>query len=561
MSPTPPSPALPRTSHPAMPLGRPPSSARPGRGVQTVLGLAVLLPAVVALLWSYLLPSVTTFVQSFQRIDPLSRRPAESAGGETTRQLLDRGFAGNLGVVLLLSAVPLLLALLAAPLLAIAADRAGRVGRLVTRGLLVLPVAAYAPVAIAVAWNTDRLRIDSDAWNEHRSAPRCGTSLCSAPVWWSRSGPACSWPPCASDPVSAGTGSPSLPSAGWSGSASSRPRCRRTRSSGRGEPTSPARSPRSSSSDSNNSGWVPARPAVCCCWCCWRCSAWLRWGCWSSPAPGSSSTVGATGRSGAGHSATDPVRRVHPVAVVGLVVGLLAFLGVLGYVLLPWMRAYVDADPPAGQFSAGRIWVNTWLPPLVSALVAVGVAALGGFGIGALRPLGRRSELLLLPFAPWLFVGTGPLVVANYTRVRDFDQFNTFLGLIPPGWVSIRRWWRSPCCSGASGPGGTPVVGFVPTMLLPALPMLVGAGLVSWLVGAQELLWPQIVAQGIEHMPATGVVMLEFSRVFGTRHAAVSQVLPVPMLLLFLVAFVLLQLFYLDRLAIRAGSDEPRSRS
>ena len=40
------------------------------------------------------------------------------------------------------------------------------------------------------------------------------------------------------------------------------------------------------------------------------------------------------------------------------------------------------------------------------------IAYLGALGIGALRPLGRYSEWLLLPFSPWLFITALPLSVA-----------------------------------------------------------------------------------------------------------------------------------------------------
>jgi hypothetical protein len=119
------------------------------------------------------------------------------------------------------------------------------------------------------------------------------------------------------------------------------------------------------------------------------------------------------------------------------------------------------------------------------------VALLGGIGIGAFRPLGAYSELLLLIFAPWLFVGTGPLALAGYERARDMKQLNTFAGLIPPTWLSIpalvvfallfrglSQQWR------AAGGGYQRLGGMV---ALPALPALGGVLLLVWLAGAQQL--------------------------------------------------------------------------
>ncbi|NED57537.1 sugar ABC transporter permease, partial [Micromonospora aurantiaca] len=69
---------------------------------------------------------------------------------------------------------------------------------------------------------------------------------------------------------------------------------------------------------------------------------------------------------------------------------------------------------------------------LLGAVVSVGAAFLGALGIGGLRPLGRRSEWLLLPFAPWLFVGIGPLSIAGFENVGTLDLINSFGALIPP---------------------------------------------------------------------------------------------------------------------------------
>ncbi len=95
------------------------------------------------------------------------------------------------------------------------------------------------------------------------------------------------------------------------------------------------------------------------------------------------------------------------------------------------------AKPDGFNASVGKMLVNTWLPPLPVAVVGIGVAALAGFGIGALRPLGRRSELLLLPFAPWLFVGLGPLLPHAANSLYSDAAAGGFAGLIPPVWLSI----------------------------------------------------------------------------------------------------------------------------
>ncbi|MEV5765024.1 sugar ABC transporter permease [Micromonospora sp. NPDC052213] len=564
--------------HPAPPVPAPfgPAPSRGvgiGRTAQVVTGLVLLVPAAVALLWSYVLPSVSTLVESFRRGNGLGG-PTESAGGDNYAQAIERGFLGDLGHALLLALVPLLLALLVAPLLALAAQRAGRVPRLVTRALLALPLAAYAPLAVGVAWTMDRFEADRDAWTQAPTltAVRAVALLTAGLVvavgatvflaalrrgpGGGRSGPA----------VLAvggvlGLAVVAVTVQSWS--------LQWPVLGGREDQVAPL--------------VRIVRESV----------TWLQFGVGAAgnvlllallAVLGILAVVlllvtrtriaftgwrdrpaGAPTGTPAGAPTGVPAGARNPVALGLLAVGLLAFLGVLAYVLAPWLRALTAeaALLPSGV-STGQVQVNTWLPPLIPAVVGVGVAALAGFGIGGLRPLGRASELLLLPFAPWLFVGDGPLAIAHFVRAREADQLNTFVGLIPPGWLCIpalvlftlffrgqRERWEA---------GG----GFGSSMLLPALPMLAGAGLLSWLVDAQSWLWPQLVVADVRHAPAANLVLLRLAESFGDPEATrglVAQVLPLPMLLLFLAAFVALQLLYLDRLVIGAGpstGDGPR---
>ncbi|WP_406077741.1 sugar ABC transporter permease [Micromonospora sp. NBC_00858] len=558
-------------SDPKAPLAPPPTSPPGprssggvgiGRSAQVVAGLLLIVPAAAALLWSYVLPSVRTLSESFSRGDALGG-PAEAADGDNYAQVFERGFLGDLGYALLLALVPLLLALLAAPLLALAAARAGRVPRLVTRALLTLPLAAYAPLAVGAVWTMDRFEAEGDAW--------------------------------AQAPTLTAVRTVALLTAGLVvavGATVFLAALRRSPGGGRSGPAALA------------VGGVLGLTVVA--------VAVQSWSLQSPVLLGQGDQIGPVVRIvreslvhfqfgvGAAGSvllmallavlgilavvlllvtrtriaftgwrdrpADDPAVRAvgthNPVALGLLAVGLLAFLGVLGYVLTPWLRALTsDAGELPASLSASEIQANTWLPPLISTVVGVGLAALAGFAIGGLRPLGRASELLLLPFAPWLFVGDGPLAIANFLRAREADQLNTFVGSIPPGWLCIpalvaftlffrgqRERWAA---------GGR----FGATMLLPALPLLAGVGLLDWLVGAQSWLWPQLVVQDPENAPATNLLVMRIAQSFGAEDAAqgmVAQVLPLPMLALFLVAFVALQVGYLDRLVVRAGSTEER---
>ncbi|MFF3865738.1 sugar ABC transporter permease [Micromonospora sp. NPDC001898] len=533
-----------------------------GRSAQVVTGLLLLAPAAVALLWSYVLPSVGTLVESFRQRSLLDG-PTEPAGGDNYAQAIERGFLGDLGFALLLALVPLLLALLVAPLLALAARHVGRVPRLVTRALLALPLATYAPLAVGAAWTLDRVGADRDAWAQASTltAVRTAALLTAGLV------------------VAVGAtlflGALRRPDGGASSGGRSRSAVLVVAGvlglavvavtvqswslqwpvlGVRREDTGPLVRLVQDSMVRLDFG-VGAAGSVL---------LLVLLAVLGVLAVGlllvTRTRIVFTGWRDR-PTGTAPGTR-NPIALGLLVVGLLAFLGLLGYVLAPWLRSLASGsgELPA-RLSAGRIQANTWLPPLISTVVGVGLAALAGFAIGGLRPLGRASELLLLPFAPWLFVGVGPLAIAHFDRAREAGQLDTFVGLIPPGWLCIpalvaftlffrgqREHWAA---------GGR----FGPTMLLPALPLLAAVGLLDWLIGAQSWLWPRLVVQSIEHAPASNLLVMRLAETFGADGSAqglMAQVLPLPMLALFLVAFVALQVGYLDRLAVRAGTAENR---
>ncbi|MEV0391910.1 sugar ABC transporter permease [Polymorphospora rubra] len=549
-------------SLPSHPVHR---SAGPGQPARVVVGLLLLLPALLALLWSYVLPSVSTLVKSFQR-DPLIG-PVEQVGGANYDRIFEMGFLGAVGFALVLGLLPLLSALLVAPLIAVVADRAGRVARLVTRGLLALPLAGYAPVAVLVFWML------------HRSDPRALSESPRLTLIWIVG--------VTSFGVVVGVAATFFLSAIRNRHTGGRP--------GRAMLVTgavlalgivaaalqtytvpavltgggPARATVTPVLDAMQNGLIrmdlgpgaaistillvvlgvlglAAVGLLLATRARFELDGWR-----DRPAP----PAGIVPPGGAVPSPTAPARSGgRPLFLVLLVIVLVGFLAVTTYaVLFPWLRAaFSDGELPTGA-SAAEIFVNTWIPPLIGALVSVTLAALGGFAIGALRPLGRWSELLLLPFAPWLFVGTGPLAIANYLRARDFDQIDTLIGLIPPGWVSIPALVAFTLLFRGQEPRWRAGGGFGRTVLLPALPLFPLAVVVSWLVSAQQVLWPWLVAQGPDTRTAGLVAQLMLQQRFGAEDAALSMVLPLPMMVLFLLVLVASQITYLDRLTLRTG--------
>jgi hypothetical protein len=268
---------------------------------------------------------------------------------------------------------------------------------------------------------------------------------------------------------------------------------------------------------------------------------------------GGGSPAGGGGSAGGGGLRT-------AVAVTALVI---VALGVI-VTQLPWLIDLVAPAPrprgPRIEYPELRLQAATWLPPLLSSIVAVGVALVAAIGIGGLRPLGRRSEWLLLPFAPWLFVGIGPLAFAFFQFARELGLIGTVAGLIPPTLLSVpalvvltllcrgqaARWLARPAPS---------MPDFFSIVVLPALPL---AGLLivaNTLVGAQGLLWQQVASP----RPVTATVLLARSSPFG--NLVDLSATPWVVVLALLAILVVAQIWYLDRIAIGAGDGVPSDPS
>ncbi|WP_327104771.1 carbohydrate ABC transporter permease [Nonomuraea glycinis] len=291
---------------------------------------------------------------------------------------------------------------------------------------------------------------------------------------------------------------------------------------------------------------------------------------WAPPATNETSPYGQPPRPGGAPRATDkaplygrpprPGGRARRPSVVAVAVGVVALLVVTVIAVIlawPWLSAlFTPAEPAAPVPSGLRVQLNTWVPALVGALASVGVAYLGALGIGGLRPLGRHSEWLLLPFAPWLLVGAGPLSVANWNNLRGLGLIDTFVALIPPLLISVPALFvLTLLCKGLVMRTDRD---FLSGVVLPSLPMAgILAGAVT-LVNAQDLLWPLLVAQDRELATAPVAQVLPLSG-FGGGVVEVGVTTPLLVVGLALAVAVAAQLLYLDRLAITVGGDT-RSR-
>ncbi|WP_205325027.1 hypothetical protein [Glycomyces sp. YM15] len=253
---------------------------------------------------------------------------------------------------------------------------------------------------------------------------------------------------------------------------------------------------------------------------------------------------------------TDPVdpASARPRATVLGLVAFLLLLAAVGFYLLPWLaRMGEDTREGADLWLAIR---RTWGPPLVTTAVALPVAALGGYAIGALRPLGNASRWLLLLFAPWLFIGSGPLGAANLETVAGEGEYMVIGSFPPRAWIAIpllfvfsALFWgledrrRAALAQGAE-PGATRLA-----FLNAAWPMTGLMGLVLLLVNAQDLFWQQLTFQD---MLSSGPMISALENL-ELEQSGVALGFPVPLLILYALAATAAAIWYLPRLAIRVG--------
>ncbi|MBX6722695.1 MAG: hypothetical protein IRY92_05615, partial [Dactylosporangium sp.] len=126
------------------------------------------------------------------------------------------------------------------------------------------------------------------------------------------------------------------------------------------------------------------------------------------------------------------------VAVIGSAAGIVGLVLLIVFQLGPWLVEVASgAQWPQTDFPATTVLLSTWLIPLGSALVQVVVAGAAAFGIAVVRPLGDRSEWLLLVVAPWLLVGDALLQLPRLTSDGAPALRTALAAAVPPGWVSI----------------------------------------------------------------------------------------------------------------------------
>ena len=497
---------------------------------------------------------------SLHRVKPLDLTVQGDAGFFNYSAVFRGGFWGSVGVALLLGAGPLVLMAIVAPLLAGAAHVAGTGARWVTRGLLALPLACFAPLPIALAWSV-----------EHRhdfSGPDAAAAL-SAAVLLMVAG------------LVTGVGVTLFLAA------------LRQRDRGRApiaavavvwglgvltvlavtlqQFTFPYAITHGGPRDATR---TPVLMMVQ--------QAYARYSLGTGAAVVTliGILVGVLGLAATlllvltrARLEVDPAYRSAEqptgwtagriVAAVLAGVGLLIVLVITLIGLLPWLRHAGNQGTLPDKISAGTVLAHTWVPPLISTVVGVGVALLAAVGIGVFRPFGRWSYLLLLPFGPWLFVGPALLALPTFGHGGSDSAAGALTRLIPPSLVTIPALFvLTLLLHGqqrrriAAGLGAT--AGLAKTLVLPVLPMVALVGGVTWLVQAQDLFWSYSQVQDPKDGPAQLLLLVQFEQTFGiANRLSYGLVLPLAVVVVLFLAALALQWGYLDRVALRVGEDRP----
>ncbi|MFC7624464.1 hypothetical protein [Microlunatus sp. GCM10028923] len=505
--------------------------------VQRLIGALLIIPALILWLVQLVLPTIRTMIMSVQQTSPMRPGSGELVGFRLYERLLPE-LAESLPHVLIFAGPAILIALVLGLAVGPLVARGTRPVRMITRGMLGLLLVCYAPVGVALTFETELLRdigtiglaVTGIVTVTVLATAGSAGALVSIAAWRSPSGPA-TWLATAALTLAVGLGLAiqlfAVPHV-------------LTRGGPRGVTQTPLGLVFTQGFERMDFGSGAVASVV----------AGLLTGLFGLFAvliilvtrlrveidpPGLPDRGSALGWAGLG------------VAAVFLVITIV--------LVAPWLVG--SARPVAPGFPPEAV-INTWLPSLIGALIQLVVALAAGFGLGALRPLGRASEWALLIFAPWLLVGPGVLALQHFEFLQTLDLLNTFPALLPQAMINIpavvgftllfagvRRLRDSGAPAGAA--------------LAPALGATLTTFVLLWVIQAQDLIIGYITGSGRETW--TGPVALAAAR--GQRQFRGAEDLPqalstpLPLIIVLGLAAIAIQALCLDRLRLATGPTAP----
>ena len=256
-------------------------------------------------------------------------------------------------------------------------------------------------------------------------------------------------------------------------------------------------------------------------------------------------------------------------AIPGIVVVLLALL-ILGACLFSavpfgWLIPQAFAKNGLGHFldriSIGQVFVNSLVPPLVTVTLQVLTAYLAALSIGALRPFGKRSEWLLLLFSPWLFTTLLPLSLIFFLSNHKAGLLDTFAGSFSPIQFSIPVLFiltiffagRASQLQNATAEGeAQDSSNFFKHFILPSLPLAGVLWLILLFFNGQDIVWPLLTDVSPERHTLNLVLLQSIGTFQGATGSLAAAIIffVLPICIFFFVCLAAFQVLYLDRLTL-----------
>jgi ABC-type sugar transport system permease subunit len=193
------------------------------------------------------------------------------------------------------------------------------------------------------------------------------------------------------------------------------------------------------------------------------------------------------------------------------------------------------------------------------------VVLLAAFGIGVLRPLGRYSEWLLLPFSPWLYVTIAPLSLAVYRNLADAELINTSTALqagsallhVPMLFI-LTLFFKGQERKFRANGSDQSFMNFVRIVILPVIPLVLLLLCIAVALGQQDVFWHLLVVRSPDMRTVPDYLFTQLSQL-GALNGILTTALRyygIPLALISFAILALYQLFYFDRLAL-STSDRP----
>lgn len=199
------------------------------------------------------------------------------------------------------------------------------------------------------------------------------------------------------------------------------------------------------------------------------------------------------------NSEVSPSSNNSALKIIGLVVAAAIFLFSLWPALLLFVELPESSGSSSMQAGQGINIVMTVLGAVISMLIQLLLAYLAALAIGALRPLGRYSEWLLLLFAPWLLVGLLPLLGQYFQTTLDLGLLNSWIGFFWPIILNIplvvlfTLFFKGQAFNEHAGNS------FWLRFILPSWPLLLTSAVVLFLAGWRSVIWNFTLGSSSEH--------------------------------------------------------------